>query len=217
MTRLLPLVAIVLSLGALAFAAMPRDSEFTPPAPSGPSVDDQARATALEQRITNLESQNRALWERVQTLEAARGGAVAAVPSPVAAIPTATAAPDAVKVAVDQVLADRERERLEARQREMEVRAKDADIRWNAFTSKAQLTTDQMNTLNRNLEAEREARRLVTSGQGDTEAMGRSMRSLREAQRHTDEAMMPMLDEQQRQQYQQVRREERRRPDQRKN
>lgn len=214
MTRLLPLVAIALSLGALAFAAMPRDSEFMPPPPSGPSVDEQARDTALEQRITNLESQNRALWERVQTLEAARGGAVA--PAPVAALPTEPASPDAVKAAVDQVLADRERERLEARQHEMEVRAKDADIRWSTFTSKAQLTMDQMNALNRGLEAEREARRQSTASPGE-DTLGRSMRSLREAQRRTDEEVLPMLNEQQRQQYQQVRREERRRPDQRKN
>lgn len=214
MTRLLPLVAIVLSLGALAFAAMPRDADFIPPPPSGPSVDEQARAAALEQRVINLENQNRAVWERVQSLEAARGAPVAAAPVNVAPVVAAPPLPDAVKAAVDQVLADREHERVERRQRDFEERSREADIRWNAFINKAQLSMDQANALNRRLEAERAAREQAN---GDPEALGRSVRSLREAQRRTDEELMPMLTEPQRQQYQQVRREERRRPEVRKN
>ena len=209
MSRALPILAVCLSILALALALVPRDV----PMPAAPSVPSEpvgaARASellVLQQRVEELERQNRGLWERVGALERGQPAmaAVTPTPEPVAAAPS----PEAIKDLVNQAVVERDAERKEARGRALDAHARAQEEAWQKFVTDARLTPQQQELLEKRLRIERELQRgLRQSGDELAPAEARdAMRELRNQRRETDKTMSTVLDATQREQYDVVRR-----------
>lgn len=234
MNRALPLISLCLALLALAFAIVPRDPVIVPSSPEpearrGVDLD----AELLKRRVEVLEDENRALWDRVVSLERrtqisataiADGGAPTsiAVVQEVAqlrqelrsVIAGEVLSNDASRAALKEIIreteSDAQRERFAQRQQRDEQRAQEQKAKWKDFITTAKLTSAQEQELTRRLEAEDAARKALTQArETGTPFDPDAFRALRDQRRETDRVMTGLLDDTQKAQYNELRREDR--------
>lgn len=229
MSRLVPIVSLVLSAVAVALAAWPKDAAVASVAAAEQTRDDDLELEALKRRVEAIDGDQRALWSRLLQLEQRAGSAPIALDAGVMTAPAQLAADvaqlknevravmqgevlsdsagrSAMKDLVREVEADFARERLARVQEQQQQRAAEQQAKWKRFFVDARLTSQQEQTLTQRLSAEDTARKAMF--ERGTPPSREDFRTLRDQRRETDAVMLPLLDESQKQQYQELRRDE---------
>lgn len=225
MTRALPLVAVCLSVLALAAAVMPRGEPAPPPvvAPAPAAPDEELEY--LKRRVELLEDDQRALWDRLVALErrpaGASDGGGAEVQAEVARLReelrsvmtgevlSSEAGRSALKDVLREAEEDRARDRFLEREQRRTAQVEAQREKWKAFVGTAKLTWEQEQKLNERLATEeRERQRLLEQLRLGAETWQDVGRYLRDQRRETDQVMRGVLDETQQAQYRELRRDD---------
>jgi hypothetical protein len=228
MSRLLPLLAVILSAAALGMAISRPASQEAPAANPGAQNDDEL--VAFDRRIELLEETTQHLEQRLTELSrrpAAAGGtaeAPAGIAHDVAQLRTEVRAMiagealqseggkaylrDAVRGVQEELAAEERKartERFAAAQAKSQVEQKE---RWKKFVTEAGLDYTQEQTLNRLLEAESTMRRQVMDQVRDGKKTFGEVRSeLRASREQTDQSMKTAVNAEQFKKYTEQRRE----------
>jgi hypothetical protein len=217
MNRALPIVAICLSLLALAMSLVPRGDVAPPPVAVTAAADNDEDVEFLRRRIDLLEDDNRALWDRVTQLErrpmtSSDGGQV---PASFAAdleklrseVHSLMAGDIANSEAGRAALKEQQRDRFAATEERRQLQAAQQAARWKDFSSGARLSYAADQKLNERLAYEESERakkmEQLRTGEVTWQEVSSSLRTQR---KETDDAVTSLLDDSQRQQYQQIRR-----------
>ena len=225
MNRALPIVAICLSLLALAMSLVPRGDVAPPPVAVTAAVDNDDDIEFLRCRIDLLEDDNRALWDRVTQLErrpmmSGDGGQVSAsfaadleklrseVHSLMAGdIANSEAGRAALRELIREAQGEQQRDRLTAMEERRQQQAAQLAARWKEFSTNAHLSYAADQKLNERLAYEESERAKKMEQLRAGEATWQEVSTyLRTQRKETDDAVTSLLDDSQRSQYQQIRR-----------
>lgn len=232
MNRTLPVLALCVSLLALAVGVASLEKSPPPPPPvevtrQGPSDE----VLELRKRVELLEDESRSLWDRLVVLE--RRDAMA-LSSDAGLDPTQAAAMmaelnrlrdelhqlaatqplsgDAGRAALADAIRDinaqQARERILDRMDRMQNRTVEFAQKWRAFSGTARLSSAQEKTLQDRLMIEEQAQKAAFSRTDGMPSM-EAFRSYNQQRRETDRLMRDQLDDAQYEQFQSMRREER--------
>lgn len=225
MNRVLPLVAVCLSLLAVALALVPRGDVAPPPMVLDAPDDNDGELEFLRRRVELLEDDNRTLWNRVTALErrpAATGEAGTAPPSLAADVEKLRAelhslmvgdvansevGRAAIKDIIREAQGDQQRERMVRIEERRQQQQDEAKQRWKEFVSKSGLSYAAEQKLTERLAAE-EAERTkkmeqLRLGEATWQEVAQYLRTQR---KETDDAVTALMDDSQRRQYESVRR-----------
>lgn len=229
MTRTLPVLALCISLLALALGVA--SLEKAPPPPpqvvEAPRAQPSDEVLELRKRVELLEDESRSLWDRLVVLErrAAQGAATdgGVDPSLLAEVyrlrdelrqlaATQPLSGDAGRAAlvdvVREINAQQARERIIDRMERMQTRTADFAQRWRSFAGQVRLSPAQEKTLQDRLALEEQTQKTVFERTDGTPTL-EAFRALNVQRRETDRLMRSQLDDAQYEQYVSVRREER--------
>ncbi len=228
MSRALPVVSICLALLAFAVALMPRGEPPPPVVMDGESSVSDEDLEFLKRRLEVLEDENRALWDRVVSLERRPavspdgGGAAAPVLEAEVArlreelrgvmtgeVLTSEAGRSALKDVIREAEQDRQRERFQEMEGRRTKQAEEQKVKWKAFVGTARLSYAAEQKLNERLSFEESERtkkmEQLRLGEQTWQEVSQYLRTQR---RETDNAVGAMLDDAQKKQYQEVRRDD---------
>jgi hypothetical protein len=226
MNRALPIVAICLSLLALAMSLVPRGDVAPPPVAVTAADDNDDDIEFLRRRIDLLEDDNRALWDRVTQLERRpmTSGDGGQVPASFAAdleklrsevhsimagdIANSEAGRAALKDLIREAQGEQQRDRITVMEERRQQQAAQQAAKWKEFSTNAHLSYAADQKLNERLAYEESERTKKMEQLRLGEATWQEVSSyLRTQRKETDDAVTSLLDDSQRSQYQQVRRD----------
>lgn len=225
MNRALPVVALCLSLLALAMSLVPRGDVAPPPMAVTPAARTDEDVEFLRRRVELLEDDNRALWDRVTQLERRPllSGDGGSVPASFAAdleklraelhsvmvgdLASSDAGRAALKDLLREAESDQQRDRMMQMEERRQAQAAQQQQRWKDFLANAHLPyeAEQKLTERLALEESQRARKMdqLRLGEATWQEVAQYLRTQR---RETDDSVLPMLDDTQRQGYEQLRR-----------
>ncbi len=226
MNRALPIVAVCLSLLALALSLVPRGDVAPPPVAISAPADNDDDLEFLRRRVELLEDDNRALWDRVTQLERRpmTSGDGGQVPASFAAdleklrsevhsimagdLANSEAGRAALKDLLREAQGDQQRDRITAMEERRQQQAAQQAAKWKEFASSAHLSYAAEQKLNERLAYEESERTKKMEQLRLGEATWQEVSTyLRTQRKETDDAVTSLLDDSQRSQYQQVRRD----------
>lgn len=225
MNRALPILAVCLSVFALAMSLVPRGEVAPPPVAITAPASNDDELEFLRRRVDLLEDDNRALWDRVTQLErrpvvTGDGGSV---PASFAAdleklraelhsvmvgdLANSDSGRAALKDLLREAQSEQQRDRLIAMEDRRKQQVTQQQQRWKDFIANAHLPYAAEQKLNERLaleEADR-AKKMeqLRLGEATWQEVGQYLRMQR---KDTDVEVSQLMDDAQREQYQQLRR-----------
>lgn len=225
MNRALPILAVCLSVFALAMSLVPRGDVAPPPVAFAPPAGNDEELEFLRRRVELLEDDNRALWDRVTQLERrpVAMGDGGSVPASFAAdleklraelhslmvgdLATSDTGRAVLKDLLREAQSDQQRDRLIAMEERRSQQAAQQQQRWKDFISNAHLpyAAEQKLTERLALEASERAKKMeqLRLGEATWQEVSQYLRTQR---KDTDNEVTQLMDATQRDQYQQLRR-----------